>query len=221
MFIFLFHNTNPFERLLYMSFPLISIIAPAALLCFFYMKSSTRRASLNTEEFFERERAANSIRKQPITDLNYIEIDLDALPFKESDNAILNDAQKMIRDLSQQKIVDLSEYTNTDLKFKYGVANLTILTEYDQNFTKLCRYLFDWARELNNEGDIENAVIVLEYGIKCGTDIKAHYILLADIYEEKGEYDKIENLIHSAENLRSLLKNALIKELQEKMPYNL
>lgn len=204
-----------------MSFPLISIIAPAALVCFFYMKSSTRRASFNTEEFFERERAANSVRKQPITDLEYIQIDLTALPFKESENEILNDAQKMIKNLAEAKIVNLSEYSNTDLKFKYGVANLPLLTEYDQNFTKLCRYLFDWARELRKEDSNDEALIVLEYGIKCNTDIKAHYMLLAEIYEERGQFDKIEELILSAQKLNTLLKNSLINDLKSKLPYNI
>lgn len=202
-----------------MSFPLISIVAPAALICYIYMRSSTRKSTFNTEEFFEREREANSVRKKPLTDLDYIQIDLNSLPFSTSDNAIINDAQNIIKDLAEKKIVNLSGFTNTDLKFKYGVANLTLLTEYDQNFTTLCRNLFDWGRELKKNDDIDNAITVLEYGIKCNTDLKSHYMLLAEIYEENHQYDKIKRLITSAENINSLLKNSLINELKEKLPY--
>jgi len=201
-----------------MSFPLISIIAPAALGLFIYMRSSTRKASFNTEEFFEKERQANSVRKQPITDIDFIQIDLDSIPFKDSDNEILTDAQNMIKILSEKKIANLSDYTNTDLKFKYGVANLSLLTEFDQNYTQLCRSLFDMARELRKEGDNDSALKVLEYGIKCNTDMKSHYLLLADIYEERGQYDKINDLIQSAQGIKSLLKNSLIRDLEAKMP---
>lgn len=200
-----------------MSFPLISIIAPAALACFFYLKRTNRDATLNTEEFFERERAANSVRKQPITDLTYVEIDLSRIPFDKTDNENITNAQNTIKALTNQKIVNLSEYTNTDLKFKYGVANLQTLTEYDQNYTIFCRTLYDLGREFNAIDDTDSAVRVLEYGIDCGTDLKSHYTLLADIYEQKGQWGKIEELKEKAQNMNSLLKNSLIKDLENRI----
>lgn len=200
-----------------MSFPLLTIIAPAALFCFFYMKTTNRKATLNTEAFFEREREANSVRKQPLTDIEFIELDMSKIPVVQTDNEIINSAYKGLDVLSTQKIANLSGYSNTDLKFKYGVANLPLLTEYDQNYTVLCRTLFDLGRELNAMNDIDSAVMVLEYGIECNTDLKSHYMLLANIYESRGQYDKIESLISSAEKMNSLLKNSLIKDLKEKL----
>lgn len=200
-----------------MSFPLISIIAPAALVCFFYLKRSNRDATFNTEAFFERERQANSVRKQPLTDLEYVEIDLSRIPFIETDNEIIKSDLETIKTLANQKIVNLSEYTNTDLKFKYGVANLTILTEYDQNYTILCRVLYDLGRELYSIEDTNSAVSVLEYGIDCGTDLKSHYLLLADIYEKSGQIEKIQYLVEKANGINSLLKKQLINELEAKI----
>lgn len=200
-----------------MRFPLISIIAPAALLCFFYLKRSNRDVSLGTEELFERERQANSVRKQPLTDLNYVEIDLSRIPFVDSDNEIIQSNTETLKTLATQKIVNLSDYTNTDLKFKYGVANLPTLTEYDQNYTILCRTLYNLGKEYYAIEDVENAVTVLEYGIDCGTDLKTHYMLLADIYEKTNNPDKISWLISKAENINSLLKNQLIKDLENKL----
>lgn len=195
----------------------MTIIAPTALFCFFFMKRTTRKSSFNSEEFFERERQANSVRKQPIDDLTYINVDLSIIPDIETDNEILTMAIKSLNALSTQKIVNLSDYSNTELKFKYGVANLPLLTEYDQNYTNFCRSLFDLGKELNNEGYTDNAIQVLEYGVTCGTDLKRHYMLLADLYEKKGRQDKIKELISSAENIKSLLKNSLINDLKAKL----
>lgn len=200
-----------------MRFPFLTIIAPAALFCFIYMKITKRKATFNTEAFFEREREANSVRKQPLTDINFVELDMSRIPVVETDNDIINSAYNTLTVLSSKKITNLSSYSNTDLKLKYGVANLPLLTEYDQNYTLLCRTLYDLGKELNSIGKIDSAVSVLEYGIECGTDLKSHYILLADIYELNGRYDKIELLIGSAENINSLLKNSLIKELNNKL----
>lgn len=200
-----------------MNYPFLVIIVPAAAFCFIYMKVTNRRSTLNTEALFEREREANTIRKQPLDDVEFVEIDLSRIPFIETENPIIKEAQKTIEVLCTQKIANLSDYSNTDLKFKYGVANLPLLTEYDQNYTVLCRTLFDLGRELNSIERYSEARTVLEYGIDCGTDLKSHYMLLANMYEDNGESDKISWLISKAEGMKSMLKNSLINELNSKL----
>ena len=170
---------------------------------------------LHREELLKKEREANSTRKKPLDDLEYISVDLDRLPFgSKNDNEIIASCQKAIANLKDRKIVNLTGITNTDLKLRYGAANLPLLTEYDQNYTNLCRNLYDWGKELNSIGDVDDAVTVLEYGIDLKTDIKAHYLLLADIYVSRSEFDKVDRLAVSAENIHSLLRNSLIDELK-------
>ena len=41
-----------------------------------------------------------------------------------------------LQDLSDAKIVNLTGYTNTDLKLKYGTANITILSDCSPSSTK-------------------------------------------------------------------------------------
>lgn len=183
------------------------------------MNRSTGTLNRENEKFLEKEREANNVRKQPITDLPYIKFNVNDLPTVETDDEYLKERFNTLNVLSEEdtKIVNLSSYTNTDLKLKYGVANLTVLTEYDQNFTNLCRCLYEIGKRLNDSDNTDAARAYLEYGIKCGTDLKLHYTLLADIYEQNMQYREIVALIKSADNINSVLKPALIRDLTKRL----
>jgi len=200
-----------------MRFPFLTIIVIFATVTYIYMKKTSSGTQTKIDEFLKREREANSVRKKSLDDLKYVTIDLNALPMNSNTHdERVAECQETVTNLADKKIVNLSAYSNTDLKFMYGVANLPLLTEYDQNFTSLSRALFDWGERLKALNNIEDAVTVLEYGIECGTDLKTHYILLADIYVSKFQFDKIERLIKKAEHLNTILKNSLVKELEER-----
>jgi hypothetical protein len=55
----------------------------------------------------------------------------------------------------------------------------------------------------------------LEYGISIGADSKKNYLMLADLYKAHGREDKIRDLIASAEDLDSLLKDSIISSLKD------
>ena len=104
-----------------------------------YLKKSTRSGSERSKKYWEREQKANSTRKQDISTLNYIKWD-DSLPAIDNSLTladILNNspealkAYNNIQTLKTEPMLNLSEYSNTDLKLKYGVANLDTLTQYD------------------------------------------------------------------------------------------
>lgn len=200
-------------------YPIFTVFVIFALFTFIFMRRTSTKSITGAESFLEREREANSVRKQPLTDVQFVNVDIASLPVIETDDAYLLERFDTLKHLSdsETKIANLSSYSNTDLKFKYGVANLTILTEYDQNFTNLCRCLFEIGRRLFESGNVPAAKAYLEYGIECGTDLKSHYALLADIYEQEMSYDKIVDLIHRAENLNTALKGALIRDLKSRL----
>lgn len=200
-------------------FPIFILFVIFALITFLYMNKSNNSLSKEKEEFLERERAANSVRKMPLTDLDYINVDLSSLPSIETDDEYILERLNTLNRLASDdvKIVNLSSYTNTDLKLKYGVANLTLLTEYDQNFTTLCRCLYELSKRLYDLKDIKTAKAYLEYGIKCKTDLKLHYTLLADIYEENLQYKEIVSLISHAKSINSALKTSLISDLEKRL----
>lgn len=169
------------------------------------------------DKFWDREALSNSTRKQSLDDLAYIVIPLDTLPCLNTTDSKLREYQDLIKDFAGKKIVNLTGFTNTDLKLTYGAPNLPLLTAYDQNFTDLVRLLYAWGEKLHSLGFTKEAVTVLEFGAWCHTDISGHYKLLASLYKEEGHPEKIQNLISVAEGLNSLMKKSILQLLQDSL----
>lgn len=170
------------------------------------------------DDYWERENLANSTRKQNLDDLPYIYIPLNDLPFRSVSGKIPEDEELSaieaeIRTLAEKKIVNFTGISNTDLKLKYGAPNLDLLTEYDENFTTLCQLLFRWGQKLNALSLQKETIQVLEYGVNIGSDIRGHYLLLANLYRNTSQNSKIQSLIDRAETLNSLNKNGIIRGL--------
>jgi hypothetical protein len=181
----------------------------------FGFKKSSRDSSQRKESFWDRERRANVSRRKDISSLNYISIPLNQLPFIDTDDDEILEYHKSINRLATMKILNLTGITNTELKEQYGVANLTELTDYDNNYTTLVNTIARWGARLIELEYIDEAVTVLEYGLSVGTDVSRNYLLLADIYRTRGEYDRIDALITRATTLKSLMKNSILTKLNE------
>jgi hypothetical protein len=160
--------------------------------------------------FWEREHQANFTRRQDISGLDYITIPLDKFP-----QNLGTESEKKLEELSHAKILNLTGISNTDLKMSYGVANLEALTEYDNNFTLLVHALADYGKELSDAGQTEGAQTVLEYAVSIHADSKQIYTTLAGIYRDKGEPEKITELIASAEELSGLSRDGILAALTE------
>lgn len=183
------------------------------------LKKQKKSSKAMEQSFWAREREANSVRRKPLNSLNYIHIPLDKLPFDIlTDDPNIAEYQTLIRDLSTQPIVNLTGYSNTDLKLEYGTANITVLSEYDQNYTVLVRTLQQWADILYDAGYVEEARVLMEFAVSTGTDISRTYYKLADIYTASGDIFQIEHLITQAENLRTSTKNTIVRTLRESYP---
>ncbi|MBO5278086.1 MAG: hypothetical protein J6B06_01150 [Lachnospiraceae bacterium] len=173
-----------------------------------------RKSDRQDNSFWIREAEADNVRRQTLDNLDYITIPLDSLPFFSGIDEKLDDIQQSIRNLAACTIVNLSKYTNTELKLMYGPANLTALTEYDQNFTNLVRTLQKWAECLSALGYDHEAIQVLEFAVSIKSDVTAGYVLLAKLYLKQNEPSRINSLISSASELDTLLKDSLVKQLE-------
>lgn len=156
---------------------------------------SNRLSKKSRQEFLKKESQANQTRKVDISHLNYIQIPYDKLPMKDYDDATINSYRDIILSQSDKKILNLSGLSNTELKLKYGAANINLLAEYDNNFTVLVSILQKWGERLYQQGYYKEALAVLETAIDCKTDVRKTYELLARIYLEQGSPDKINELI--------------------------
>ena len=185
------------------------------------MKFTSSGPEGGLKSFRERERRADNTLKQPLDDLPFISVPVDSIP--SPDPAVNEKCAALIGEiklLAEKKIVNLTGITNTDLKLTYGAANLPILTEYDQNFTSLCKDIYDLGCEYKNAGFTDEAIATLNAGISVGTDLSGNYTTLAEMYAEKGLYVEIQRLINCADNIRSLTKRSTITKLQNILDEN-
>lgn len=209
------------ERILYMKMPFFASSIVFCLWLFYELKKQRRKASSLEDSFWARETAANNTRKKSLDNLEYISVPFDFLPMdvlKEDEEVA--ECHRLLYSLSEQKIVNLTGLSNTDLKLEYGAPNLTVLMDYDQNYTVLARTLQKWASILYKAGYIDEAKTILEFAVSTKTDVSATYSILSEIYNKTGQSQKIESLLQIAEGLNSAMKPAIVRILKESGPYN-
>lgn len=183
---------------------------------FSLLRNRSKRSMKESQDaFWEKEQLANRTRKQDISNLDYIEIPLDVFPTGTYDDPQLATLDAELERLHNRKILNLSGISNTDLKLKYGVANLTALSEYDANYTVLARTIVAYGKRLAELGYKEDAIRVLEFGVSCKTDVSANYTLLGSLYMENGQSEKVEQLIESVNGMEFLMKDSILQKLTQ------
>ncbi len=182
-----------------------------------YAIRKARRKNENADKkFWAREAEANSVRRKSLDDVEYIHIDFDKLPMDvlPEDETIANCINDL-KGLAPEKIINLTGLTNTDLKLKYGVANLPYLTDCDNRFTFLVQILQRWSDCLWEKGLKEPAVMIMEYELSIGSDAHSMYRRLASYYSKNGQPERVEDLIKNLEAMNMLTTKTLISELKE------
>lgn len=200
-----------------MKYPIFTTFVIFCLLATLYLKRSQNKLTHLEDDFWEKEKEANAVARKPLTEIVFIDIPEE--PFAEADkieNEDVLECLNTISDLRSKKITNLNGVTNTELKLKYGVTNLEMLSEADSNYSLLCSTIGKLGQALYNDGHSEEAEAVLEYGVSIGSDVKVIYTLLADIYAEKNDFDRIDTLIESASGLNSIMKNPILRDLKSK-----
>ena len=202
-------------------FPIFFLLALTftAWLAFERIKSS-KQDEERVRAFWQRENDANNTRRKNLDTITYIKvpnwITLDALSSSlPTDDEELNRCNDILNSLMSQRILNLTGMTSTDIKLEYGPANLAKLDEYDQNFTLFAQTIYAYGERLHTLGFDHEAMRVLRFGIDSLSDISGNYKLLATLYIKYGQGDKIPELKETAIKLNSLLKNSIIKYLDE------
>lgn len=181
------------------------------------VRKQSKRGKHQEEDFWSREARANSVRRKPLDKLIYIKIPLETFPTHLlNEDAAVMECIEIMESLTSQKIVNLTGWSNTDLKLEYGTANITQLSEYDQNYTLLVRTLQKWADALIEAGYGKEASVLMEYAVSTNTDVSRTYLMLADYWSSQGDPFQIERLIRTAEGLHSSSRNSILRQLREK-----
>lgn len=201
-------------------YKVVQIVSISLLMIFvlwlnYEIAKNNRLSNKGKDEFWKRESLANRTRKADITSLDYISIPYDKLPMEDNPDQTINSYRDIILSHSNKKILNLSGYSNTELKFKYGAPNINLLIEYDNNFVNLVAILHKWGERLYMKGYRKEALDVLEAALDCGTDVHKTFELLAKIYIEQGSHYKYNLLIESISSASIRDKEALLSKLQE------
>lgn len=182
--------------------------------CYIEIKIRTKKDDEIENAFWEREQAANSVRRKPIDHLDYIKIPSDLPRDLLPDNPEIPEIIATIDRISGSRILNLTGYSNTDLKFEYGAANLTELSACDMNYTTLVTTLQKWADILRDNDHEEEAVRIMEYLVSTKADIGKTYRLLGKYYLAKGDWDSFAALKETARGLRSLNGPHIVESLE-------
>lgn len=166
---------------------LILFILFIAVITFAIMRADSAQAKV-TEEFWEKERKANSPLRGDTTDLCYITI--------------------------PEKFFPLNNDKINDLKLKYGILNFKKLSEYDDNFTKFVSMLPDYYNRLKEAGYESLGNELLELAVEQGADSKNVYSLLANAFISMSKTDRLAELIEKAIQLNSLSRDGIVSMLE-------
>ncbi len=187
-------------NLIILAIVLISTVAIAIAI-----RRSAKIQKNNDQSFWDREHEANFTRKKSISDLDYITIPEDILALKDP----------VIESISTKKILNLNGIPNTDLKLTYGAANITELSEYDQNYTDLITRLDELATDMLETKDITNAKLILSFTTDIYTDILRSWDQLANIYVSENNKAELHKLIKKAEKIKTFRGPAILRRLNQ------
>ena len=196
-----------------MAFPFLTVFM------IFILALTARYAVLNKrreekfEKFWEREAAADHTPAKDLSDLPYLSVPLDRFPIGKWDADEILMIEDRLKELSQKKMLNLTQESNTDLKLKYGTDNLEVLSEIGENYNELTVLLCDYAKALMETGDYDGAKTVLEYGVSVDTDVSTNYTLLGDCYVNLNTVEKINTLKEQVRNRHLLLGKKILTYL--------
>ena len=196
---------------------------PVYLICFlifvawlFYeQRKSQKQEKKNSDEFWARETEANRTRNKDISQLPLLHVQESEIPLVQTDNPSVLYYIDHIRDLIKSPMMDLSEFSNTDLKLAYGVGNFKQLSEYDQNFNSFLSALSDLALSYTEAGYLPEAQDTYRLAFYYGSQKVSDYTGLADVYLRLEQPEHITALIEEVEAGTHPRKSSVIRALQE------
>ena len=218
-----------------MNFTILAIVLVFIVVLSIAIRRSDKKDKEAEKKFWEREHDANFARKKNIDSLEYVVIPDDILSIinnidsEISSSDELNDAIAIVNDLKNKKIYNLNGISNTDVKLTYGASNITLLSEYDENYSMLIKsldYIAGAILGYPSENEVkenidksrrENAKTILEFATANQSDIARTYRMLSEIYISDGEAIKLHILSKNAEKISTFRGDSIRKLIKSKM----
>lgn len=158
------------------------LLLPVGIITFFLI---SRRHSKKQEEvkqrFLEKEEAANAVRKKDIDPELYFTPNLSALPPIPQ-----GDPHQVERSAKRTMIRFPRPLTNLELKMQYGMAQMDIIAQYEENFIEHLKSLTKWGSEIAEKSP-HDAATILQTVVEMGGEFRDAYKNLADICANDSE----------------------------------
>lgn len=182
---------------------------------FYEQRKSQKMDDKASEDFWSREQRANSTRNKDISQLPLLQADVSEIPDAGSDDESVIYYIGLLRENIKQPMIDLSSYSNTDLKLAYGVGNFKTLCGYDENYHAFLQNLTNLALAYSQAGLYEPAAESFRLALRFGSQKVSDYTGLAKAYLSLDEPEKVSALIRETESGDYPRKSSIVTALRE------
>ena len=169
-----------------------------------------------TDAFWQREEEANHTRNKDISNLPYLHMEMDEIPGKDNSDSEIATLWNELDELAKQPMLNLSSYTNTDLKLAYGVGNFARLSGYDDNYNKFLVKQSILARRFSDIQENETAISCYRLALSYGSKKLKDYTSLGELYIKTDQPEKLSALITELSKDETIpRKEAILRNLKE------
>ena len=129
------------------------------------LRKHTRQEDDLRKAFWQREQLANTTRRQDISNLDYFTLPAELIP-----GTLGSKTEQQLTEIASEgrKMLNLTDMTNTDIKLKYGAANLEELSVYEEAYVDMITKLLAYEKELEEAGETAAAKKLLDFAVACG-----------------------------------------------------
>jgi len=171
------------------------------------------------EDFWTKESESHYVRKKELTEDDYVKTHFHNLPahdesyYKALGRDRLYTYQENCRLLSIEPMMNLTNMLNSEVRLKYGTAQLDLIESYENNYNQYVKNLLNWATGLYELNQKQEASDILREAISIGSDVSHVYLLMGKIYAETDQQVALLKLIAHVENSHYALRNKILEGL--------
>lgn len=202
---------------------LSNIPFPSLFVCFlifiawmhFEKRKATKKQEQNSKAFWQREEEANHARNKDISNLPLFQPEEGRIPLSPTGDENITYYQEKVRSSLKLPMMNLSGFSNTDLKLAYGVGNFKTLSDYDENFNVFLMNMSNLGAAFSEAERYADAITVFQLCIEYGSDKSTDYRSLAGLYQITGTPAQIDKLIEQVQQSELPRKSTIVESLSE------
>lgn len=153
-----------------------------------YLNKSARKQQASWEQFQKAEHEASFITKKSFPSEILLTFEKDKIPYVE--NLTCKNYYLTLCKFEKRSMVDLSEYTNLDLKKTYGINHFSTLVQYEETFFEYVECMYKYALCLEEAHYYQESKNLLEYMLSKGWKSQKYYTALQRICDKIKESDR-------------------------------